>query len=224
MENASNALLMAGGILLAIVVISIFILSYNNIVNMKEAELQQEIFKEVEYFNAPFLAFNKKVMYGTDVISILNFAIDNNRKNNVTIGEDCYVDVSFKLTKDSIQDRVYLYTLNRVTSIYEKDDITGTIEATKYGAIEQQFLQGREYRLSANFDGIKAFLMTAEREEETKTIQEKIEGTEIVSKYSIRYSGIADFKRKTFKCSGVELGPDGRVNSMIFEQIKASKY
>ena len=45
-------------------------------------------------------------MYGTDVISILNLAISNNKLNNVQNSPDdqLYVNISFKLKFDSISN------------------------------------------------------------------------------------------------------------------------
>lgn len=220
MENATKALMMAAGILFAIIVLSTLVLSYTNMVNLKEAELQQELKEEIDKFNQPYLAFNKKAMYGTDVISILNLAINNNQIYKVNVGEDFYVDVSFELTQDSVKDRVYNYTLNEATATYTKT--TGTNVNIGYGPSNQTFEKGHKYSLSTHLDSITAFLLTAEQNEEVKTIDEQIGKT--VIRYNIRYSGIADFKRKTFKCSDVEYGLEGRVCALHFKQIQASVY
>lgn len=219
MENASKALLMAGGILIAIIIISVLMLSLSNITNMKQAEVDAELRKEVNNFNKPYLAFNKKAMYGTDVISVLNFAINNNKMYNVKFGDSYYVDINFRLTKDSIQDRVYQYVLNEETATYTSSYST---ENTGYGISNQIFEVNHTYSLSANLEPITAFLLTAEQNEETKIIDETKGAT--VIKYRVRYSGIADFKRKTFKCSKVEYDNEGRVSALYFEQVQASTY
>lgn len=103
MENMSKAILMAGGILIAIITISIFYFVFNqtgSLVGEASTDTQQ---KELEDFNKSFEAYNKKIMYGTDIISVLNKAIDNNRRYGVEFGTysddleymDYYVDVEF---------------------------------------------------------------------------------------------------------------------------------
>ena len=222
MDNAPTALLMAGGMLLAIIVISLFILGYSNITSMAQAQLDVELMEEINEFNKPFLAFNKTAMYGTDVISILNFAVSNNKLNNVRVGEEFYVDVSFRLTKDSIQDTVYEYTLNQLNATYSSQVLTKNKSA--YGAGDFIFEVNNTYRLSNHnhFEAIRAFLQTANKAEETRH-NIATEGA-TVTKYTITYSGIADFKRKTFKCSKVEYDSYGRINLLEFEQIKESVY
>lgn len=220
MENASKALLMAGGILIAIITLSVFVLAYTYMTDAKQAQVDQKMQEEILNFNTPFLAFNKKAMYGVDVISVLNLAIDNNKIYNTKAGEEYYVNIYFKLTEDSVQDAVYKYTLNQTTSrweiqIDERADIG-------YGDTNLKFEKGNTYNLENNLESIQAFLLTAEKNEEIKYDIEKNGDLEI--KYKIRYSGIADFKRKTFKCSGVEFDNTGRVNAMHFEQIGKSTY
>lgn len=103
MENASKALLIAGGILLAILTISIFFFSFRNASYMAESMQDDSTQKELLAFNTSFEAYNKKLMYGSDVISVFNQAIDSNRKFKIEYGEaysttnrdnmDYYVDV-----------------------------------------------------------------------------------------------------------------------------------
>ena len=114
MENAAKGLLMAGGMLLAVIVISLFIYGYTNVTHLAEADKNKGLLEEIQEYNQQYLAYNKSAMYGTDVISILNLAISNNKLNNVQNDPDdqLYVDVSFKLESDSIQTTIYEYTLN----------------------------------------------------------------------------------------------------------------
>lgn len=223
MENASKALLMAGGMIIAIIIISIFIYGYNSMTQMAQSKQDVEALEEIENFNRPYLAFNKSAMYGTDVISILNLAISNNKINNVekTPGDELYVDISFQLKYDSIQDTVYLYTLNTRTNKYEVKKLD-TSKNAKYGASDFEFTSGT-YSLSKNLEPINDFLKKSSIPEEQKDVK-KTDNNGTVLEYTIKYSGIADFKRKTFKCSEVKYDSYGRVKSLKFEQIKGSSY
>ncbi|MCI8832596.1 MAG: hypothetical protein HFJ19_00055 [Clostridia bacterium] len=223
MDNAAKGLLMAGGMLLAVIVISIFIYSYNNITRLSQAQQDTELQKEIEEYNQQYLAFNKSAMYGTDVISILNLAISNNKLNNVqnTPDDQLYVDVSFKLKFDSIQDTVYVYTLNTKTNRYEVSK-ANTSKNAQYGALDFEFTPG-EYSLKNHLEQINEFVKSKANLEEEKSI-ESTDADGTVLKYTVKYSGVADFKRKTFKCSKVEYDKFGRVKSLNFEQIKGSSY
>ena len=63
MENASKALLMAGGMIIAIIIISIFIYGYNSMTQMAQSKQDVEILEEIKDFNKPYLAFNKSAIY-----------------------------------------------------------------------------------------------------------------------------------------------------------------
>ena len=80
MENATKALLMATAILIAVVTLGIFIYMYNDArVAAKERE-KIETSEQMTEFNNQFESYNRKLMRGVEVISVLNKAIDNNLK------------------------------------------------------------------------------------------------------------------------------------------------
>ena len=104
MENASKALIIAGSILLAMITISIFYFSFGKVGEAAESVSENTDQKELMAFNSSFEAYNKKVMYGADILSVINKAIDNNRSYGVEYYEkptesqflDYYVNVIFK--------------------------------------------------------------------------------------------------------------------------------
>ena len=104
MDNAPKALLMAGGILFTLIVISIFIMSYNKITEMSQQKQDALNVKEIVKFNEPFISYQKKEMYGTDIISVLHLAISNNKRYNVeNSGEEYYVKI---IVEDNVADNV----------------------------------------------------------------------------------------------------------------------
>ena len=84
MDNAPKALLIAGGILLTLIVISIFIMSYNKIIEISQQKQDVSNAKEIVKFNLPFISYQKKEMYGADIISVIQLAISNNKRYSVT--------------------------------------------------------------------------------------------------------------------------------------------
>lgn len=82
MENASKALLIAGGVLIALIILTMFIVMYNNMANIQKEQEEQTRIEQIAAFNAEFEAYNKKVMYGTDVITLINKVAENNKKYN----------------------------------------------------------------------------------------------------------------------------------------------
>lgn len=229
MENAARALLMAGGILFAIIVISVFMLGYSGMTQIQQEKEYQEAVQEVYTFNKSYLSFNKKAMYGSDVISVMNRAINNNKIYDAdTPADEYYVDIIFSLHPDNgfVGNSEYTFVLNEMTGTYTSSKTNST--NTGYGASNMTFEAGHTYSLSSLWDPengadpITGFLLTAGQNEETKTILEKRAGS--VTKYKIEYSGIAGFKRRAFKCSRVEYDGTGKVSAMYFDELKVSTY
>ena len=78
MENASKALLIAGGILLAILILSALVFMFSSVRNFSESQEEKTLAEQTARFNAEYDVYNKSVMYGTDVISVINKGIDHN--------------------------------------------------------------------------------------------------------------------------------------------------
>ena len=81
MENVSKALLIAGGILIAIIIISLFLSMYNRVSSIAKTEEEKKEIEQIQEFNAGYEAFDKSIMYGVDVITLFN-KIDNNNHIN----------------------------------------------------------------------------------------------------------------------------------------------
>lgn len=83
MENASYALKMAAGVLLAVLILSIMTYILNNYTQTQKTILESKKSEKVVEFNEQFQAYEKAQMYGTDVISCLNLAYSINLENRV---------------------------------------------------------------------------------------------------------------------------------------------
>ena len=79
MENASKALLIAGGVLIALIIITMFILMFSRLSNIQKDQEEQIKTEQLAAFNAEFEAYNKKAMYGVDVITLINKVAENNK-------------------------------------------------------------------------------------------------------------------------------------------------
>lgn len=80
MENASKALLMAGGILIAILVIGVALYMFDSSSFLFQSSEDTELAKQIEAFNREYEAYNRKLMRGTDIVSIINKVNSNNKK------------------------------------------------------------------------------------------------------------------------------------------------
>ena len=77
MENASKALLMAGGVLIAIIIISLLVRSFTTIKEFQMSQLTEEEQKELITYNERYTRYLNQYMYGTELVTVINGALDN---------------------------------------------------------------------------------------------------------------------------------------------------
>lgn len=78
MENASKALLIAGGVLITMIVASFGVYLYGVYHDHSEKMLARMSEKEVSEFNAKFQVFEGKELTANEVVSLLNLVLNNN--------------------------------------------------------------------------------------------------------------------------------------------------
>lgn len=103
MENASKALIMAGSVLLAIMVIGLLIFGYNKMSNLEQVkENSKEVDKLAEYM-ARFEQFNRgkdNPLYGSELLSLANLQEDYNESDaRADIGYD-KIEIKVKINKE----------------------------------------------------------------------------------------------------------------------------
>ena len=91
MENASNALIMAGGILIAILVLSLAVYLFVNYAKIGESYEQTRQTDEIVKFNTKFTIFTEREdITAQEIISLANYVKNYNKENDSDI--KVYVD------------------------------------------------------------------------------------------------------------------------------------
>ena len=121
MENTSYALFIAAGVLIAVAILSLIVFRWRQFGSLEKSKDEAVFIKNRASFNKEFEAYNKGLMYGTDVLSCLNKAQNNNQKyvyNNyygtdtANIGSEeraeYFIDVVITL-KSPLYDKVEAY-------------------------------------------------------------------------------------------------------------------
>lgn len=80
MENASKALMMAGGILIALLIITLLVIMFTSMSDIFKSEDEIKRIEEIEAYNKEYESYNRKLLRGADIISLMNKAISNNKK------------------------------------------------------------------------------------------------------------------------------------------------
>lgn len=222
MENASKALLMAAGILIGLILLTAGIYLFNTIRASQEAKYLNLSEEQILAYNAEFESYDKQRMYGTDVITVLNKAIDFNTQNEWYSYQGYQIDVTFKL-ETTVENYIVPYSKNQKTHKMEQEKRISADKQVSYKLIGKR---QDPYSILNKSDRkeIDTFLDTQiEKSEyilENKTQYDKGGNVE---KYQMYYTGFSDFKRKIFRCTNVEYNNLGKISKMEFEEIPASE-
>lgn len=119
MENAAKALEIAAGVILGVLIISLIAYFLTNIGSWPEQEDSQQMIEQTAKFNLEYEVYDKKGMYGTDVISCMSKAINNNEKyyeggsflSGQRYGETYWVNVCLLLDSD-LEEELIVYHMN----------------------------------------------------------------------------------------------------------------
>lgn len=145
MENATKALLMAGGVLISIIIASLLMLMFNNLANFQKTQNEQKAESEIVAFNQPFEGYHRNGVRGNELISLINRVNDYNyRKTSKNLDglNDGYAPITLVISIEdpnthqiadfSRGDKNELftskeYTLNDIQSIPSLDQIKNYI-------------------------------------------------------------------------------------------------
>lgn len=127
MENASKALIMAAGVLLAVMILAIVVYFFSTLSVFPNSDDEVTQIEQITAFNLEYEVYDKKIMYGVDVISALNKAKSNNEKyvegnflSGDKSGTEFYVDIGVTL-KEDIKESLLVYHIytNSVGKVME---------------------------------------------------------------------------------------------------------
>lgn len=130
MENASKALVIAGGMLIALLVLGALMLMFNQIGDYEKAQTVNEKNSQIAKFNEDFERYTYSDIQGIDVISIINKVCDYNKKDG--IANSVNYDIKMSVTIQNLNGNQY--TINKdstSTGIQNVKDIINNNSALK---------------------------------------------------------------------------------------------
>lgn len=135
MENASKALLMAGSILIAIIIIALLVRSFTTVSIFQKAKLTEEEQAQLVAFNEQYTKYLGQYVYGTEVLTVKNKSDDNGKVNVIIEGETPGKDENKKKyneTTNSYSSETRYYKCTNITY----DDSTGRVNSITFKQIE----------------------------------------------------------------------------------------
>lgn len=215
MENASKALTMAAGVLIAILIIALIYVLINNISDLSQQDEQQLIAKQTATFNKDFESYDRKLMRGVDLITVINKAIANNEKyeNEQKIYD---INIVFTLKSDVTEVTVIVKNNKQVRKAKTIPVFKGNkkIELVDNKASDRINDDIRKFMKLGVYDEEKGYQIQYDNDSY---------GQEDKTSYTKIYNGYTTFKRKIFKCTKIGYSDDtGRVNYLEYEEIETS--
>lgn len=86
MENATKALIIAGGMLIAMLIVGLLVWGFGQIRSLQQEQADQKTIQEIIDFNERFEAYNRTTVRGYQMISLANLVYDTNSRYTETDG------------------------------------------------------------------------------------------------------------------------------------------
>ena len=93
MENASNALMMAGGVLIGILLLSVLVVAFNGAADLAKSYDDSLSTTSLQAFNNNFEKYTSEPVDIQSIITMTHFAKDYNTKNGLVKGDSIYISV-----------------------------------------------------------------------------------------------------------------------------------
>lgn len=130
MENASKALLMAAGVLIGILILTLMVTLFLSAREVSSRHDQVKKTEEVEQFNANFTKYVGKDITMHQVITINNFAkIENNKIKTVDVIKNGRFNISTTQIENDLEGNKLYYTM-QITQI-DDDGYVSKVTITK---------------------------------------------------------------------------------------------
>ena len=234
MENVSLALKMAAGLLIGVLLTSLVVYMYSNIRDLEIQREKTEHIRQITEFNQRFTAYEKSSMYGTDIMSVMGLAYNNNLSANAGIVKNPIgnydpdvegsVNITFVLHSEvigKIIENDYLLKdkkkklidsrVKKTDKIFDKERAYSLqVKNNDYDILEKRIkpiiINGNK-EVNVNYGGY----------EYDAKLGGKVRTDTITS-----ITGFSDFKTRIFKNvpEDTKYDAEGRIKEMKFEEIK----
>lgn len=224
MENASKALLIAAGIMVGVIVLSMVAYGYGKISNYyktKELEIEGE---QLADFNKPYIEYNRNDVRGSDLLSLVNKILDYNDDGN---NEE--MEISVIISPNNDKEKSFYYNYDKYYDTSKKLIGFGPSKKYTHLNVNTKLIQpSNEIEIGYGKELITKLTskMSTVMNENTKQTAEDFfkelkfdyttKGITTVQKDSLTYYQYIQFKRAHFDCTNLTY-ENGRIKSFEFK-------
>lgn len=142
MENASNALIMAAGILIGVLILSLAVYLFVNFGQTTAQIYEQNEQNQLNLFNSQFTSYEGKeniTIY--DIITVAGYAYENNKYYENDEQYKVYIYIGAPIKNNEIQDLVYVKSKELI--INEQNKMSGNNNELPKYSCKIEYLNGR---------------------------------------------------------------------------------
>ena len=194
MENASKALIIAAGMLIAMMILGLIVLMFNSTQDYQKAEEQLQTEQQLQEFNKQYEAFNKQKLSGSEILSLANKMLDYDDRKKSQGYEELELTVNMKENT---------FNKGKILKKESFDTIVSDVDTIKAKA------SGGEKTLKELMAKYNASNI-----ENSDYTNANVNDSDLK-----KYISLYEFKNKTFKCTNVTYNSEGRIKSMTFEEV-----
>ena len=193
MENASKAIIMAGGILIALIIVSLIVMIFGGMGELYSQEGENLTIEQLEKFNRQFATYDRS-LYGSELLSLANLISDYDNR----------------LLLDADQaENFYRENKFEVVVLLDKETIG-------YDNVTPSYTKLKSYKKGCDISLIKEYNDALENR--MKSLEKS--GT---SKNDYDYqdvkSSLTQLRSMPFRCTNKEYNKYGRISKMTFNQV-----
>ena len=227
MENLSKALLIAAGVLIGIIVLTMLVVMHRNVTSYYTAKEKARTFEQLKEFNAQYTPYDRNNVRGTELISLINKIINFNEQED-EVGIQITIDFNGSVDQTKVINSFYYnnQTTNSLIDItkdyiYTKNSSEISIKKVIEKAEEIEEEYGKELAIELTANMYKIFEADdITRDNYLKGLKnDKFQGTidfTELKKDMSQYYQYGQLKKAYFNCEKLEYTENGRVKSFKF--------
>ncbi len=247
MENASKALIMAGSVLIALMILGALLLMFNNLNNYQNTESQNTREAQVVEFNNQYETYNRNNVRGSDLCSLLNRVADYNRRKStegtgkndegqylayepmtiefdfsgkrdqLKVGGNYNLITQEKYSQSNTENQFEKYISSKISTI-EKNYGTDVIQKLATSVSKIYVDENASYKTKMNAVLAYNSIKGKKLSIENDSINQSIKEINASKNDVYTYYEYMQFKRAYFNCESVEYSKKtGRITKMYFK-------
>lgn len=222
MENASKALILAGGVLISLLILGALLLMFNNLTTYQASKSQSVAEADVSRFNNQFETYNRNGIRGSDMVSLVNRVISYNIENEQDGYEKMQISIKIANNRNEIKEKFSYDTTSDfpklIRTSYNQDNIASTL-TNVVTQLENKYNVGTVNYISNLTSNISKVMDSSE--ETQKILPNDLSnygGYNSIKEDIVTYYEYVQLKRAYFNCTNAEYNQEtGRMVKMEFE-------